>query len=108
MQIIPFLNLPAFEEQLTLDNTAYKLFLFWNTRGEYWSLTFKDVEDNILVAGIRIILGAELLQKHPDRGLPPGQLWVLEPRGDFTRLEYNDFVGERQVQLAYLTEAELS
>ena len=107
MQIIPFAEFPSFTEEITLDGTPYKVSFNWNTRGEYWTVSFTDREENVLAAGIKLVLEYELIADYPDRGLPPGHLYVIDTTNSKEPIGRNDFHNERALTLVYIPEDEV-
>lgn len=103
---IPFFDLSSFSQEVTLDLVPYRLTFNWNSRGEYWTLDITNRDQTVLIAGIKIVIGYELLTAHPDRGLPPGELYAVDPSGNTDRIGQNDFFNNR-VSLIYVPEAEL-
>jgi len=74
---------PNYRFQTTLDSIPLFFELKWNTKGNYWSLSISDVNNNLLVSGLAIRLGCDLLQqfKHKD-GLPNGALFAFNFAGN--------------------------
>lgn len=107
MQIIPFQEFPSFTEEITIDGTPYLLSINWNTRGEFWAIRFQDRERNILAAGIKLVLEYELIANYPDRGLPPGHLYVVDTTGDRSPVGRYDFQNDRELNLLYVPEDEV-
>jgi len=103
---IPFKDLPSFIEEVTLDNTPYVLKFDYNSRVEAWYISFNNREQTPIVTGIKMVLFHELISEYPDRGLPPGELWVFDPTGGQNPPGREDFVNGRLV-LLYYTEEEL-
>lgn len=108
MREIFFIDYPSFRQEVTLDGTPYIFETSWNSRGSFWTLTIYDREENILIGGIKLVLNYEMLLIHPDRGLPPGTLMVLDYSGRTDPIEQDDFVGSRRLQFTYLTEDDLA
>jgi hypothetical protein len=105
MNIIPFLKLASFTETVILDNIVYKLRFDWNDRGQYWALSIFDSADNILTAGIKLVLNYPLTMDIIKTGLPPGVLMATESTGKMIRLSQDDFIDDKAF-LGYITEAE--
>lgn len=104
MTVIPIRALPEFVEDVTLDETPYRLRVKWNTRGAYYTVEFATAAGVALVSGMKLALNASLLLKHPDRGLPAGEIVVIDPSGGTAKIAFEDF--DTRVSLVYLTEAE--
>ena len=106
MVIIPFTNYPAISKDITLDGEDYRFKFIWNTRGEYWTLTILDTEGVVKLAGIKLVLGYELINSYSHLDIPPGQLYVVDlDDNNKTKIGMDDFTNERNLQLIY---AELS
>lgn len=103
---IPMKDLPSYTEEIALDTLPFVLRFDWNSRESAWFLTFSDLEEVLLVAGIKLIIFGELISKIPDRGLPPGELWVLDPTENLNPPGRGDFTNGR-LTLVYYTEAEI-
>lgn len=107
MRIIPFKDFPSFTEEVTLEGIPYTFRFDWNSRGEFWSMDIYDREKNPLILGRRIMLDYEILRQFPDRELPPGELYVIDPSLNFDPIQQNDFIDNR-VSLVYLEEDEIA
>jgi len=105
MVSIPFKKFPAFTEDVILDNVAYRFSFNWNGRGQYWSMTMADINNNILLAGIKIMIQAELIQDFPGRGLPPGAMIAFDPGRKINQITQTN-LGDT-VSLIYITAAEV-
>lgn len=106
-RIIPFFEGSYFTQQVPLDSVVYTLDFHWNNRGGSWSLTIRDVEQNLIVAGIRLVQGIDMLEQYQSYSLPPGELYIFDFGGDFSDIGKNDFVNDRDLKLIYFTEAEI-
>ena len=108
MKIIPFQNFTAFSQEVTLDDTPYKLSFYWNSRDEAWFMTIVDREENELIRGIKLVLNYPLLNNHRNRGLPPGEIIIIDPSDGPETISYDDFTGARGLLMTYLTETEVA
>lgn len=106
MNRIPMKTFPAYTMEVTLDLIPYRFDFHWNYRGEFWTLNVLDREQQSLVMGIRLALGFDLFDLYPDRGLPPGQLFVVDPTGSEVEIGRNDFTNGRELEVIYVTENE--
>jgi len=63
---------------VTLSGVRYQFYISWNTRLENWYMTILDVNDNVLLGGIRLVPYVNLLEKYrasvPE--LPPGDIGI--------------------------------
>ncbi|MCK4522420.1 MAG: hypothetical protein KAU20_07645 [Nanoarchaeota archaeon] len=81
------------------------MLMSWNTREQCWTLTFMDHDENVLVAGIKIVLDAELLRDFPDRNLPAGALVAISDDESKIRIGRHDLGVD--VSLIYASEEEV-
>lgn len=106
---IPFRDLPSWIEEVTLDNVPYILKFVWNSRGSYWTIGFYNLEQNPLILGIKMIIAYELISRYPDRDLPPGELYVVDPTLNYEKPGRNDFTGDQpRLSLLYIEEDEIA
>ena len=102
---INFQDFPSFQQEVILEDSNYVLNFNWNSRGGFWDLSFLDAFRNPLVMGIKIVLNYELIRKFQGYGLPEGALYAVDPSGDTSRIEQDDFINGR-VNLIYVTDEE--
>ena len=105
-EIIPIQDIPSFIEEITFDDTPYLVEFNFNYFGDFWTISFYDREENLLVAGIVLKLNFNLLEQYPDRGLPEGELWVFDNTSNLSNPGRNDFEIER-LHLVYYSLDEL-
>jgi hypothetical protein len=103
MQSIPLRAVPEYVQEVTLEETPYRFTFKWNTRGAYYSIDIATAEGVALVSGLKMALNAALLRKHPGRGLPPGELIVIDPSGSYEPIAFDD--PEQRISLIYVTES---
>jgi hypothetical protein len=106
MLTIPLRNLPSQVFDITLEGTAYKFRVKWNHRGQYYTLDISTKEDVIIIGGLKIALNARLLQRHPGIGLPPGEIIIVDSKGDTSVITQDNL--EDRVAMVYLTEADIA
>jgi len=105
MITIPLFDFPAFKIEIELDNIPYILSFQWNTMGEFWSLTFYDNNNILLLSGIKLVLNYELISDYHDLNLPSGELYIIDPTGNDSPIVYDDFLNSR-LELIYVEESE--
>jgi hypothetical protein len=106
-EIIPIDNSLASQElEVVLDGIPYNINFTYNSRFDFWTMSFKNLEDQSLVAGIKVVLGYPLLGQYVDSGLPKGEIFAIDTTDKETSVNRENF-GET-VQLAYITEDELA
>lgn len=107
MRILPFKDFPSFTEEITLEGIPYVFRFDWNSRGQFWTMDIYDREENSLILGKKLVLFYELLRQYPDRGLPLGELYVIDPAlNNFTPIKQDDF--QDRLYLVYFEEEEVA
>lgn len=90
--------------------TDGRLFTFgwsWNGRASCWSLTIRDQDDTVLLAGKALRLGCLLLRQYGKAsGLPPGDLLLVDLTGTHTEASLTSL--GLTTQLLYYTSGELA
>lgn len=105
-QIIPFFTeFPNFSEQITLDNEVFRFDFTFNERAEQWNMSIFTVDGTPLIYGIKLVLGYPLLDQWVGRGLPPGELVILDTTGNEVGVT-RDNLGTI-LQLGYIPEDEV-
>ncbi|RYF09310.1 MAG: hypothetical protein EOO40_07125 [Deltaproteobacteria bacterium] len=74
-------NLPWYSFSITLENQAYTFEVAYNTRANRWMLSISDAADNLILAGIPLLIERDLLRPYRTLRLPPGSLVVLDNTG---------------------------
>lgn len=64
------------EFRTELDGIFFLLSFRFNSRAAIWMMDISDENSNIIVSGIALLLGVNLLGRFPDSKLPPGTLFV--------------------------------
>jgi hypothetical protein len=64
-------------------------------------MDISDRDKSPLVHGIKLLLNYELLLRHPDRGLPPGRMYVADVNNTPAPISFDDMTNGR-CQLLYV------
>ena len=104
--IIPFRNLPAFKETVVLDGETFIFSFQYNTRGDYWTMDISDKNQVLLMAGLKVVLGYELIQRYGTREQPAGEIYPIDVTETIERIGRNDLPAP--VEMTYITEDELA
>lgn len=64
MQVLPLTTEPIQIFEVQLDNIIYKFRVIYNTRGDYWTFDISNANDEPLAAGIKIVLGVDLIRAY--------------------------------------------
>jgi Domain of unknown function (DUF6983) len=103
---VPFFSTASFSEEVTLDDTPYRLEFHWNYRGQYWTMDIHDRDGNALVEGVKVVVSYGLSRRFRWTGSPPGELTVVKPPAPYERIGRLD-MGD-VARLLYTTGAELA
>lgn len=107
MIIIPFVNYPAYTEDILIDEFNYRFRFVWNNRGQFWTLSILNANENIeIINGIKLVLNYELLKQYRYLKIPKGNLFVVDVSGNLSRIGYEDFINDRNLQILYLSPGE--
>ena len=66
---------------VSLSGRVYRFGLYWNTRGQFWSLDIFDQADNPLATGLKLVADWELIGGLGNSDLPPGFLYCVDTSG---------------------------
>lgn len=92
-------TLREYTEIIGLEGVRYTLKLSWNTRTEYWMLSLYTAGSDVIIEGVAVTCGVDLLRGCALGTKPPGLLFAGPTDGDVTRPAI-DGLGSR-VQLYY-------
>ena len=95
-------------EEVELDDTTYILYFYWNARDSAWYMDIYNSDDDLILAGIKLVLGYALLHQYAYlAGLPDGEFMVCDTNTDNPYSEDLDFdnFGDRY-QLVYISKDE--
>jgi len=108
MRLLPFKNLPAFTQEITLDSVPYVFEFLWNSREEVWIMNILDREQNALVYGIILVINFELISKYAYLdNFPQGQLYAVRENESFDVITQNEFF-EGTSKLIYIEVGEIA
>lgn len=75
MQIIPFKEPAAFQQQITLTSVIYLLYFRWNAMNKYWVMNIYDRNDNPVLLGVKIVTNFDLTSQFSAlTGMPSGDI----------------------------------
>jgi hypothetical protein len=100
MIILPLKNLTDYFYETVIDGVIYLLEFRWNSRHQFWTVDFKDVEGNDLVRGIKLIINYELIRLFARENMPKGALIPVDVTGKLERVTFAD-VGNN-IQFVYV------
>jgi uncharacterized protein DUF6983 len=72
---------PAIRWRTLLEGAWYGFRMAYNTRMQGWYLDVEGDDGTLLVAGLRVAVGTNLLRPFGDDRLPPGQLYAIDVEG---------------------------
>jgi hypothetical protein len=62
---------------MQLDGAVYTIRLRYNSRAGHWAMDLAGADGGLLVAGIALRLGVDLLSQHQGATVPPGRLFIM-------------------------------
>lgn len=103
------LPIDALEKNYTvttvLEGASYTFAVRWNGRAASWFFDLYDVNGEIIMAGVRIVLGVILGRRCKDPRKPAGAIRAVDLSGEGREADIND-LGTR-VKLYYYPAADL-
>jgi hypothetical protein len=80
---------PRWKQSVDLSGVRYGLYFDWSTRMESWFMSVLNMNDEVLLGGIRLVPVIDLLEKYRASvpALPPGILRVLDKESDTVTAE---------------------
>lgn len=72
---------PAYDVDVDLSGTIYRLTVQWNTRGAYWTVGIALVDGTPIVAATKIVPGWSLFEHQQDPRLPAGRIVAIDMTG---------------------------
>lgn len=99
-------------QRIELDGLAYRIACRYSAATARWSIDIANDAGVLLVAGLRLVLGVDLLAPYRSRGVPPGQLWCYDTArhtspNEATHLEPDLEAFDGRVLLLYRPAAEV-
>jgi len=85
--IIPWRDLPDFEQTIKLSGKLYKLRSRWNTVRFFWTLDIFDANGVPLALGQKIVFNTDLLARHTNTALPRGKIFVIDAGNEARKIE---------------------
>lgn len=79
-----------------IDGREYILRFYWNQRQGTWFLDFFDQDNDPIVQGLALVLGADLLKYVKDSRKPPGKMFLVDLTGQHLQPHINE-LGSRVV-----------
>jgi len=107
-QTIPTSDLPFYSLRTRLDERDYTFKFNYSTRQSRWYLSIYDVENVLLVAGLKLVANFPLLKYYKFRdGMPQGDLIVMCTTADTAPPTLNELGPGLRCELTYYPQAEL-
>ncbi|MCK5610314.1 hypothetical protein KAR91_51050 [Candidatus Pacearchaeota archaeon] len=74
-----------------LDGKFYLFDFRFNSRATIWMMNIYDENGSIIISGIALLLGVDLLGRFQDSRLPPGPLFMLNLKDSNIEASRDDF-----------------
>ncbi len=104
LPLIP--SVPNYRVGTTLDGTQYILDVRWNTRAASWYMDIRTEDDELIHAGMRLVLGAKHGMRITDTRFPNGIITAVDLSDTHSEAGLDD-MGTR-VAVFFYTAAELA
>lgn len=97
---IPLRNDEYYRENLIIEEKEYIFQFLWNKKFEFWSLSIFDIDENIIVAGLKLKVNCKILPRR--RYLEfPGEIWCISNDLSNDRIQKEDI--DTRISLVYLS-----
>jgi hypothetical protein len=84
-------DLPAYQFQTELEEETFFFDFEWNERGQYWTMTISNSDEEVIIAGIRLVSGISLLEQFTVAGRPKGRILCVDTTGKNIDPSISDF-----------------
>lgn len=75
MQIIPFKEPAAFQQQITLSSVIFLIYFRWNALNAYWVMNIYDRNDDPILLGVKVVNNFNLTNQFSAiAGMPQGDI----------------------------------
>jgi len=105
IQVQPAESVSRFETSIVLEGERYTFAFYTNTFDDSWYFDLTDDTETLLLAGIGLAAGIDLLYPYRYKNVPPGALFVND-QAQIRRDPAVDSFNEEQVALYYVTSDE--
>lgn len=105
---IPTSDDPFYTQVTDLDGVNYILDFRYNQREDAWYFDVSLVDETKLVSGVKVVCGAQLLDRFADERLPPGQLIAVNNEPDDNTPGMTELGIGRRVTLTYYEAVEFA
>lgn len=106
-QVIPFeAEVPYYSFAVVLEGETFVFDVRWNVREAAWYFDIRTPEDDLLAGGIKLALGAAILDRPATEGLPDGVIVCEDTSGAGVEATLDD-LGIR-VQVLFYSRAEIN
>lgn len=100
---IPFTSeTPFYQFNTVIEGSRYYFNVRWNTRDEAWYFDLLDEDEDPIMYGIKIALGAALGGRSIDPRWPPGHFFAIDTSSESVDATLND-LGSRVIVEFYTT-----
>ncbi len=94
--------------RVTLDGSTYYVDLLWSGRVGAWYLSIFDAEQSALVRSRKLVTNRPILDRvRYTPGLPPGEIFALDPSETIDYAQYDQLGQKRGVVLCYFDAEEM-
>jgi len=102
MFLIPTSTDPFYSQITDFDGIDYLLEFRYNQRENAWYFSISLADETLLFSGIKVEIGANLLERFSDVRLPQGTLFALESGNDTSTAGLLELGIDSRVTLVYV------
>ncbi|ODN41182.1 phage baseplate plug family protein [Piscirickettsia litoralis] len=99
-------KLPNYTQTTSLEGTAYKFDVRWNTRDETWRISIADTDGNAILSGLKLLPYSPLIQRYKLTNFISGELVGINTANQYEPPTRNNLGTD--FKLFYLTQDEIN
>ena len=87
-------DIPAYREQVELEGTLFFFDFRYSERSERWYMDILDVDENIILAGIKMLINLPLIYRFVGENLPKGDFICIDESGNNNQPDRSNWAGD--------------
>ena len=89
---IPLQNFGYYKQTIVLDKVPYVFVLKYNNAYDYYSLDILNIDGVLLIAGLKLVLGVDILTPYVNNLLPQGKLYCIAKNSNIERVSKDNIL----------------
>ncbi|MCP4570118.1 MAG: hypothetical protein GY841_21260 [FCB group bacterium] len=100
----------AFTQSVSLDNVTFILDFQWSDRAGFWYMDLLDANEDLIKAGIKIVVNQQLIWRISDARRPAGEIVAIDTRETDVIPAQDPGLGDlgTNIELIYMDSDEIS